>query len=466
MQNILYIMFGMPSCYNSGIEFGLRLKNIGYSVRIASDKNLADQMNKVNLDFHHLTLEQRFPSSKTSFFSLIAAGLNLLLKNIPPDSNRSSPRYASLNDKELDNLILEFKPDALIIDIECHLAVISSRKHNIPTALCSRMFDHRYHKLVPPLHSSLKPPNNRLQRLHIRWRWRLLWISNSYFRAKSYASKTRLRSVNHRSFLMPDLKAIADTHKVELEAITTKKDWFRPLTYRDFPILSMNARELDFKKEEREGYHYLGPMIGHSNHAFTISLDNQKIFNQFLIRHENLGKYFVYCAMGTWLKTNDSFVISVLELARLNPELSIVLALGGKSHKSAIENAPDNLCILDSAPQIECLSKADVCLLHGGIASINEAIFNEVPMILCSTGTNDQNGNVARCVHHKLALKFDINRLNPHKLNASIYSLLTDDALKKNLTIYRNTFQNYTQDNLLQTMESLSSNTLTASSKP
>jgi len=359
-------MFGMPSCYNSGVEFCQKLTALGHNVSLVCDKNIGDKICNDNIKFYHLTLEERYPPIAISYKNVFQLFID---KHIRKRKNGLSElRRSSISDNELDDLIETLKPNAFLIDIECHMAVLATRKYNIPTAICTRLFDHRYHKNTPPLHSGLQPKSTYFSKLHVQLQWLNLWAINAYFRAKSYWSLSRLKPINYRAFRMPELKALAKYHGVRLNEITTTIDWFRPFTYHKFPILSMNAKELDYQYTRKPGFHYIGPMISNSNTTFTISATDQSAYESFIQRHQSRGKYLVYCAAGTWLKTNYKFKETIIDTARANPELSFVLSFGGMSEtEDSIKNI-DNLCVLSSAPQIECLKKADVCFIHGGIA--------------------------------------------------------------------------------------------------
>jgi len=445
----------MPSCYNSGIEICHRLAALGHKVSLVSDKNIGDRISNNSISFHHLTLEERYPPSPIGYKDAIGSLTN---KHILNKSNVITDlRRSSITDRELNRLIENLKPSAFLIDIECHLAVLMTRQYNLPTAICSRLFDHRYHSDIPPLHSCLPLRKTHLGKAHINLQWLRLWATNAYIRSKSYWSRSRLQPINHRTSRMPDIKAVAKFHGVKLGKITTTFDWFRPFTYNAYPILSMNAEELDFQYTRKPGFHYVGPMIRTSNTTFTISSTDQSSYDSFIQRHQSRGKYLVYCATGTWLKTNYQFKKTIIDTAKANPELSFILSLGGQSETTNSIPDIDNLCVLSSAPQVECLKKADVCFIHGGIASINEAIFYQVPMILCSTGTNDQNGNVARMIHHDLAVYLDMNKLNPSTVREALYQQIMNKNLRNKLKRLNESFAKYSNQNseLKQFVDSL-----------
>ncbi len=459
MKRILYIMFGMPSCYNSGIAFGTKLSDAGFDVHIACDKDISRQAHNAKLEFSYLSLEERYASHDPGSKKSRTSRFNKKYKN-------SGNRQASIEDSEIQTLIETLKPDSLIIDIECHLAIIASRKYKIPTAICTRQFDHRYHKFLPPLNSPLSCDQSRMNQCMIAIHWRLLWVSNALHRLKSHISSARLRPVNYRSFRIPDLLQIAEHHGIDLKDFTTTKDWYRPFTYHGLPILSLTAKELDFEGERRPGFHYLGPMIAKATTTFITSARDTDQIAQFLKMRDPHKNYLIYCSMGTWLKAKPQFLNAIYDVAYENPDFMFIIGLGGNQPEKALSKDYKNVCVVKSAPQTDLLKIADACILHGGIASINEAITQKVPMILCSTGTNDQNGNVSRLVYQKLALSLKLSELSGKLLYSNLITLLNNPDIKDRITYCEAHFSAYSTDQLKDTIDALTRGALEASPAP
>ena len=79
---------------------------------------------------------------------------------------------------------------------------------------------------------------------------------------------------------------------------------------------------------------------------------------------------------------------------------------------------------MDCAPQLEVLDRAAIAITHGGMSTINEALHQGVPLIVCSAGQVDQNGCMVRLVHHGAGVAASSDPINPAELERRIDDLL------------------------------------------
>ena len=145
-------MYGMPSCYSSGFVFARRFVQSGVDIHIASDSDISKLAAKAGVKFFHLDSISH-ESNLNSWLSIknklkIGNKVQRILKLIKA---KLDFRRKTIADTQIQQLVSSIKPDVLLIDIECHVAIISSTGTGVPTALCTRMFDHRPGGYCPPL---------------------------------------------------------------------------------------------------------------------------------------------------------------------------------------------------------------------------------------------------------------------------------------------------------------------------
>ena len=99
----------------------------------------------------------------------------------------------------------------------------------------------------------------------------------------------------------------------------------------------------------------------------------------------------IYVSLGTLLNTSRVgrrfFKLCIETFA--NQNLTLILSIGQGQNIAQYGSLPDNIHIYDRVPQLEVLQKADLFITHGGMNSVNEAIYFGVPMIVLPIG-NDQ----------------------------------------------------------------------------
>jgi len=440
---VLYVMYGMPSCYNNGFAFARKFLDEGIRITVACDQDVSALAAVAEVPFRHLKSVSRAQtthrylkitqSAKTGRVRKLVNGLRILREC-------KDLRQKTLEDDEYLRLVTELNPDIILIDIECHLAIIASSTLSVPTAICTRLFNHRPGDGVAPLHSNLLPSKQLSKRIRIAAQWWKLRLHSGCIALRQSVSKRRIMPVHYRSFTMPDIKAIARQYQVDLKSIATTAQWFRPVTYTHVPIVSMTLGDLDFDRKFDSGFKYLGPMIGEHDYAFNLQSGNISKIDDF-IDHSKLKKQpIIYCAMGTYARSEPRFVDLMRAMAQLRQDYAFIISLGGREsddhYQSIYQSFPANALLLSEAPQIMCLSHCDAAILHGGIASLQEALKFRVPVLCFSVGSNDQNGTTVRWVHRRLASRFSHSETSADALCSEIDRLLADTELANRLERY------------------------------
>jgi len=439
MASVLYIMYGMPSCYNSGFVLARRFAKCGIDITLACDQDLGALAETADINFRYLkslSKQETYQCYREITQQVKARQPLRMLQFLQSVRKRVALRKKSLADDELLQLIAEINPDLLLIDIECHLAMIASSTLSIPTAACTRLFDHRPGPGRPPLHSNLQPSLNFYNGVLIQMHWWKLNLQSFFIAKKQHFSRHRLRPVHYQSISMTDLKAIARRYGVNLWSIATTKHWFRPVTYTHLPILSMTLECLDFDHPKDNDFIYLGPMIDKTDNTFSHCQKDLARVNQFISNAKSDNRPIVYCSMGTYAARDPRFVEILSELAIKRPEMLFIMSLGGRESVNDYGEFPANALAVNAAPQLYCLANADAAILHAGIASLQEALACKVPVMLFSVDSMDQNGTATRWARLQLAIRFSLESITSAELGCKLDQLLADDNLSNRIAAY------------------------------
>ncbi|MCJ8139062.1 glycosyltransferase [Falsirhodobacter halotolerans] len=82
-------------------------------------------------------------------------------------------------------------------------------------------------------------------------------------------------------------------------------------------------------------------------------------------------------------------------------------------------------------PQETVLDQADLCITHGGLNTVMEALMRGVPLLAIPLAF-DQFGVAARVVHHGAGLRLSRHRLGVEKVQAAVERLLRDPTFARN----------------------------------
>jgi zeaxanthin glucosyltransferase len=164
-----------------------------------------------------------------------------------------------------------------------------------------------------------------------------------------------------------------------------------------------------------------------------------------LSRRESLGfpweridpeKKLLYVSLGSqsFLAGRNavvSFLRAVAEGAAHRPEWQLVLATGGLAEAANLP-LPDNAVALPWIPQIPVLERASLMITHGGLGTIKECIFHEIPMVVFPIG-RDQPDNAKRVVHHGLGLAGNLAEASPERVFALVDRVDGEPAFRENV---------------------------------
>lgn len=179
--------------------------------------------------------------------------------------------------------------------------------------------------------------------------------------------------------------------------------------------------------------HYIGPCV---------DLDPQA--RSFDWASINSDKKIAYCSLGTYVwrskTTYRRYFESVMTAARHMPDWHWIVTLGRAISLTDLIDPPENVTIVESAPQIDILKRANVAITHGGANSVKECILLGVPMLLLPLA-GDQHGVAARAVHHGLGLREKIETLTPRDLVHLVRSLDANPFIQCQLRLMQMRFQ-------------------------
>lgn len=233
-------------------------------------------------------------------------------------------------------------------------------------------------------------------------------------------------------------KQILASEKVKTTVLFNYKKIFTP-SFIGVPELLFYVPEFDFPDNTPLAWQqYLTP---------SVDLERKEIITEKLKNFIEKGNSepssrIIYCSLGTvadihlgetTLKTE--FINKCLQIAANNPKYYFIISFGDDLNKEIDGQIfTDNALVLNFAPQVFILKRADIFITHGGRNSIFEGIYTETPMLILPLNKVwDQNGNAARAVYHKVGMKSNLND-SIEKIEEQIHTLLTDKSCKDAVT--------------------------------
>lgn len=429
-----------------------RLKRSGMEVCVVSHVDLSPVLDGCGVQFRHLCADARLVATLRAQHAAIAASSNSLLRPYLKIRLNWRARQQSVKNGEVVEFVEQWQPDLLLIDMECHVAIVQLMKGPTRILLCSRWFTVFRTDGIPPMHTTMMPARNWRDKTRIQFTWWVLWGRKYWRDIQHQCSRRRFWPVTYASNHRYDLACIATYKGFKLQDVTNRYHWLIPHVYTELPVMSLTTRSLEFGQTPDLRMHYVGPMVGQHNAEDSRLAFGLQRLNQFLKRSGVAGtRPLVYCSFSTFWRTDHANYEALLSVFQRRQDLDLVIGLGGAAIPAHWLDLPENVLVLEYAPQIEVLRHADVVITHGGISTINEALFNAVPLIVCSSGHVDQDGCLARVVYHGVGVAAHALPLSAGEIECLLLQVLGEKGhrLRFNVREIQRGMQQLATDNTL-----------------
>ena len=191
-------------------------------------------------------------------------------------------------------------------------------------------------------------------------------------------------------------------------------------------FLTQCPREFDFPGIPWPStFHYAGPMVDDAGRAPT-AFDWSRLD----------GRPLLYASLGTLVNGVLSIHKTILAAAARLPGCQMVFSIGHNVALSALGPIPENAIVVASAPQVELLKRAALCITHGGLNTALEALAAGVPMVAIPIGY-DQPGTAARIAYHGVGEFLEVDDLSPDALLQQLTKVLETHSYRKKAEQFR-----------------------------
>ena len=136
------------------------------------------------------------------------------------------------------------------------------------------------------------------------------------------------------------------------------------------------------------------------------------------------GRPLIYISLGTVINENKSFYelcISALD----GMPCDVLITTGGRFSREQFGTLPENITIKSWVPQARVLQQAALFITHGGLNSIHEGLYCDLPLLVVPQQT-EQTFNAMRVVELGAGLMLRHNALSASTLRDSVNQLLSD----------------------------------------
>ena len=426
-MKILFDMYPAKGHFNASLKLAKLLRDSGHKIYYCSILlNLSSFIEKHDFGFYGLSNDFKIQTNREKISCVI---------------------------KEYDLLIHKISPDMVLLDQQHMNKYILYKKNNIQVCALQTMPATKKERNVPPFTSFFIPRNNILSVIYTEILWQKYFLQE--FIQKQYYN------IKHRDLL---LKNLAIQSGVSLGEIDDNRCF--SIHFKGVPELILSPAAFDFPRKEEKNRYFIGPLCDIVRDVKIVDeryiVIRDKIINQ---KKENPDMKFIYCSLGTITKEFfskcDIFFRKIKKVCLKNSDYNIVISVGSHYEIERLVPLPKNMFIFSSLPQTDILRHVDMMITHGGMNSITECIYNEVPMLVYPLSLHwDQPGNSARVLYHGLGYRGRISRDAISVIERKISKVLDEsDRIKNNLKKLKQKFElNNNSTQVVDIIENLKEN--------
>lgn len=294
---------------------------------------------------------------------------------------------------ELIDAFESFKPDVAYIDTTDFFAVAVAERCNVPYAHGSATAIFYFEKDIPPIGTGWNLNSTLLNRFRL-----IPYLATTApFMIKAYLTqRNALKTIDpswktsNISGVSPYLFMLFSTDKLEYQ-----RKMFVPQIF------------------------YVGPSI--------LEPDDDQ-FPDFPWDRLDKDKPLVYIATGTLFpEVYNKFykeVLKALSEETFPLPVQVVMAIGRESSIEELGEIPPNFIVVNYAPQVKLIEKANVVVTHGGVNSVNETLTYGKPMLVAYLG-RDLIEMAQRIAFNGAGIRINARHANARKIKNAMVQLLT-----------------------------------------
>jgi len=134
------------------------------------------------------------------------------------------------------------------------------------------------------------------------------------------------------------------------------------------------------------------------------------------------GRPLIYISLGTVHNLKADFYKTCYEAFRDTPYF-VVMSVGKHTDIPALGPAPANFLVRNRVPQLEVLKRASLFISHGGMNSINESLYFNVPLIMVPQQP-EQHFNARRIEKFGAGLRLPAEQITAQSLRRAAEQIL------------------------------------------
>jgi UDP:flavonoid glycosyltransferase YjiC (YdhE family) len=279
---------------------------------------------------------------------------------------------------------------------------------------------------------------------------------------RGFNQEKNIKVLMHKWLLKRELSFALKSASINTNDIS-QNNVVAKMVFKNVPELVLIPLDFEVSRLVKQPQQYYMGLCQKITRVDTDLDDNFKEKWQIIINMKENGNSIIYCSFGTYYSGSDKHLLDFFERivgSILSIPNTILVCSVNRfiiEYLEAKELLNNRIYAFSNVPQNRVLEKVDVFITHGGMGSIKESIYHQVPMLVYPINlTLDQPGNALKVELHGLGLRglFGIDRTETIKNKVS--NLLKNINFKENVRKFKDASEKeYSSESLKKTLNYL-----------
>jgi len=423
------------------------LEENNYEVYFAGSGFFKNYISSHDLKFY-LLKSYPFGSGLETWITTTERPKHIYLRSL---RDRITDRLYKDREVELYWMLEDLRPNIVFIDtlqatdfiiMHAHL-----KKRGIGVAMLNSMLPSQILPDRPPLNSDLFPEDKTAIKKAVR---KIIWSQ----RKKKWTKKLLYFGFDDHFLIRRRVKK----NQIPVQYVSPTPSLLN-FTVNSIKELVLAPREFEFPDlVPHANQVYAGFMTETFRKGETVTDYETAAPNIFRLKKENNLK-LIYCSFGTIEPKQKNIIASFLRKlipVAIAENYILVISLKSKLGDLPLLTDSANIHVFNSVHQLEVLNHADLFITHGGLNSIKEAVYAEVPMLLYPIHPEyDPKGNAARISFHGLGLRGYAVTETEEGIKVKIKDVLSNPNFKRSVKALKQKDMLYTAEGLVEIIKSI-----------
>ncbi len=139
----------------------------------------------------------------------------------------------------------------------------------------------------------------------------------------------------------------------------------------------------------------------------------------------------VYISLGTTIFSAQQEFYQQCFKAFGGQAQRVIVSVGTSTDLRSLGEIPQNFLVRNHVPQLEVLKRAAAFITHGGMNSVSEGLWYDVPLVVIPQGS-DQFFVAQRVAELKAGIVLDRRRITPEMLRQAVEQAVSDASIRAN----------------------------------